>query len=357
MRIRHEALTDVAAAILTSAGAPAEHARLVAEHLVEANLKGHDSHGIGMVASYVHGMLKGLVHAERHASLIRDGGAILAFDGGVGLGRIVGMEAIDAGIERAREHGICCVALGNAAHLGRIGVFGERCAEAGFVSMHYVNVVGHDPGVVPFGGRDSRFVTNPYCCTVPRPDGRHVVLDMATTTIAMGKVRVAMMKGVAVPDDSLVDEEGSPTNDPLALFGPGRKGAMQPFGRHKGYGLMVMCELLGGALGGLYTMQPGQPRKGATINNMLSIIIDPAAVADRAAFDAEVTAMIEYIYASRPAAGFDAVRLPGDPERESRARLLVDGIEIDENSWKVFMEAGERAGFGRDAVDVLLQGR
>jgi uncharacterized oxidoreductase len=357
MRIGHEALTNAAAAILTSAGAPAAHARLVAEHLVEANLKGHDSHGIGMVANYVHGMLKGLVHPERHASLVRDGGAILAFDGGVGLGRIVGMEAIDAGIERARVHGICCVALGNAAHLGRIGIFGERCAEAGFVSMHYVNVVGHDPGVVPFGGRDSRFVTNPFCCTVPRPDGEHVVLDMATTTIAMGKVRVAMMKGVPVPDGALVDESGNPTNDPAALFGAGRKGAMQPFGQHKGYGLMVMCELLGGALGGLYTMQPAQPRKGATINNMLSIIIDPGAAADRAAFDAEVTAMIEYIYSSRPAAGVESVLLPGDPERKSRARLLTDGIDIDENSWKVFLDAGKRAGVGADEIAALLRER
>jgi uncharacterized oxidoreductase len=354
MRIGHERLTELAAAILTSAGTPLENARLVAEHLVEANLKGHDSHGIGMVPGYVHAIMKGLVHPERHASLVRDGGAILAFDGGVGLGRVVGMEAVDAGIERARTHGICCVALGNAAHLGRIGVFGERCAEAGFVSMHYVNVVGHDPGVVPFGGRDPRFVTNPFCCTVPRPDGAHVVLDMATTTIAMGKVRVAMMKGVPVPDDSLVDEAGSPTNDPAALFGEGRKGAMQPFGRHKGYGLMVMCELLGGALGGLYTMQPAQPRKGATINNMLSIVIDPAAVADRAAFDAEVTAMIEYIYSSRPAPDVESVLLPGDPERRTRARLLVEGIDIDENSWKAFLDAGERAGFGRDRVAALL---
>jgi uncharacterized oxidoreductase len=345
----------VAATILTAAGAPPAHARLVAEHLVEANLKGHDSHGIGMVPSYVHGIIKGLVAADRHATLTRDGGAILAFDGGVGLGRVVGMEAIDAGIARAREHGICCVALGNAAHLGRIGVFGERCAEAGFVSMHYVNVVGHDPGVVPFGGRDPRFVTNPFCCTVPRPDGRHVVLDMATTTVAMGKVRVAFMKGIAVPDDSLVDADGAPTNDPAAMFGQGARGAMQPFGRHKGYGLMVMCELLGGALGGLYTMQPGQPRKGATINNMLSIVIDPAAVADREAFDAEVTAMIEYIYASRPAPGVESVLLPGDPERTSRARLVVEGVDVDENTWRLFREAGERAGISVADFDALLE--
>ncbi len=263
------------------------------------------------------------------------------------------MEAIEQGIERAATTGVCCVALGNASHLGRIGIFGERCAEDGYISMHYVNVVGHDPIAVAFGGRDRRFVTNPFCCTVPRPDGNHVVLDMATTTVAAGKVRVAMMKGTQVPDDSLVDAQGVPSNDPGALFGGG--GAMQPFGKHKGYGLMVMCELLGGALGGLYTMQPKNPRAGNTINNMLSIIVDPDAVGDKAAFDEEVTAMIEYIYASETATGVDAVLLPGDPERRAKAQRLKDGIDVDDNSWADFLKSGERAGFGADQVAAIVE--
>ena len=322
MLIEHDKLTAISTSILEAAGAPLEKARLVSEHLVEANLKGHDSHGVGMVSNYVRHMLAGLVDVNRDAELINDAGAVRSFDGGAGFGRVVGMQAIDAGIIRAREHGVCVVALGNASHLGRIGAFGERCSEAGLVSMHYVNVVGHDPLVVAFGGRDRRFVTNPFCCTVPRDDGNHVILDMATTTVAAGKVRVAMMKGIEVPDESLVDSNGKPTNDPKAMWRNG--GAMRPFGKHKGYGLMVMCELLGGALGGLFTMQPGNVRSGNTINNMLSIIIDPEAVSDRKAFEREVSAMIEYIYESEPAEGFSGVLIPGDPERESKRRLLAD---------------------------------
>lgn len=353
MLIDHEKLTTLSAAILQAAGASAENARLVSEHLVEANLKGHDSHGIGMVPSYVHGIMKGLVLPDKRAELISDNGAVLSFDGGTGLGRIVGMDAMEQGIERALALGICCVALGNASHLGRIGIFGERCAEEGLISMHYVNVVGHDPLVVAFGGRDRRFVTNPFCCTVPRDDGNHVVLDMATTTVAAGKVRVAFMKGLEVPADSLVDAEGVPTNDPKAIFGEGG-GAMQPFGKHKGYGLMVMCELLGGALGGRYTMQPDNPRKGGTINNMLSIIIDPQAVGDRQAFDDEVSAMIDYIYASEPAEGVERVMIPGDPERRSREHLLEAGIDVDDNSWADFLQSGERAGLSTDEVELIL---
>jgi len=293
--------------------------------------------------------MAGLVAAGRHVTLRADNGAVMSFDGGTGLGRIVGMEAVQQGIERARSTGTCCLALGNASHLGRIGAFAEQCAEAGFVSMHYVNVVGHGPVAVPYGGRDKRFVTNPFCCAVPRPDGNHVVLDMATTTIAAGKVRVAAMKGTRVPDDSLVDARGLPTNDPAALS-PERGGAMQPFGKHKGYGLMVMCELLGGALGGLYTMQPGNPRKGGTINNMFSVIVDPDAVGNRRAFDEEVAAMVQYIYTSESAEGVDAVLVPGDPERRSKARLLVEGITVDDRTWAEFLKAGEQAGFGADQV-------
>ena len=351
MLIQHDKLIEISTSILEAAGAPANKARLVSEHLVEANLKGHDSHGIGMVSSYVRSMLAGLVDVNKDAELINDAGAVLSFDGGTGFGRVVGMQAIDAGIERAKDHGVCVVALGNASHLGRIGVFGERCSEAGMVSMHYVNVVGHDPMVVAYGGRDRRFVTNPFCCTVPRDDGNHVILDMATTTVAAGKVRVAMMKGVEVPDESLVDASGNPTNDPNAMWKDG--GAMRPFGKHKGYGLMVMCELLGGALGGLFTMQPGNPRLGNTINNMLSVIIDPKAVGDRDAFEQEVSAMIDYIYESEPAEGLDGVLIPGDPERESKKRLLQEGIKVDDNSWQDFLTAGEKAGLEVEKLEVL----
>ena len=355
MRIPHQRLTALASAILTAAGGQPDHARLVSEHLVQANLKGHDSHGIGMVPNYVHALTNDLIDGHTTGECSNDNGAVLTWDGQRGFGRVVGMAALDMGLERVASTGICCVALGNAAHLGRIGKFGERCAEAGYVSMHYVNVVGHDPIVVAFGGREPRFVTNPFCCAVPRDDGDHVVLDMATTTIAAGKVRVAYMKGEPVPDESLVDAQGRPTNDPAAVWGGG--GAMQPFGRHKGYGLMVMCELLGGALGGRLTMQPGNPRPGATMNNMLSIIIDPAAVGSgREAFDDEVSAMLRYITSSEPAAGSAGVLVPGDPERTAAADRSVAGVEIDDNSLADILKAGIAAGLERSTLDSVLDG-
>ena len=353
MLIDNVKLTRIATGIMHAAGAPLAYAALVADHLVEANLKGHDSHGVGMVESYVHGMLQGLVAADRDVELVSDNGSILTFDGGRGLGRIVGMQATEQGMARARETGVCCVALGNASHLGRIGLFGERCADDGLISMHYVNVVGHDPSVVAHGGRDRRFITNPFCCVVPRPDGNHVVLDMATSTVAAGKVRVAQLKGLPMQDGALVDADGNPTNDPNILSAK-PPGALTPFGEHKGYGLMVMCELLGGALGGNFTMQPGNARKGSTINNMFSVIINPGAVGGREGFADEVGVMLEYIVASETIDGVDQVLLPGDPERLRREQLMKDGIGVDENSWKLFLASGERAGFGAEQVEAIL---
>ncbi len=354
MRIDQKPLMQVAAAILQKAGAELDRAQAVAEHLVAANLKGHDSHGVGMIPNYVKSMLSELIHPQNDALLTRDSGAVLTFDGNLGFGRVVGMQAMDQGIERAKSHGISCVALGNAAHLGRIGAFAEHCAEAGLISTHYVNVVGHDPMVVAYGGRDRRFITNPFCCAVPRADGQHVVLDMATTTVAAGKVRVAYMKGEPVPDHSLVDRNGVETTDASVIFSKDGGGAMQPFGLHKGYGLMVMCELLGGALGGNFTMQPGNPRIGATLNNMLSVILDPSAIGDLAAYDAEVTAMIDYIYASEAADGVEKVLIPGDPERQSLAARSRDGIDIDENSWQDITNAATAAGLSEKEISALV---
>ena len=354
MRIDQRPLIQVAAAILQKAGAELDRAQAVAEHLVAANLKGHDSHGVGMIPNYVKSMLSELIHLQNDALLTRDSGAVLTFDGNLGFGRVVGMQAMDQGIERAKSHGISCVALSNAAHLGRIGAFAEHCAEAGLISTHYVNVVGHDPMVVAYGGRDRRFITNPFCCAVPRADGQHVVLDMATTTVAAGKVRVAYMKGEPVPDHSLVDRNGVETTDASVIFSKDGGGAMQPFGLHKGYGLMVMCELLGGALGGNFTMQPGNPRIGATLNNMLSVILDPSAIGDLAAYDAEVTAMIDYIYASEAADGVEKVLIPGDPERQSLAARSRDGIDIDENSWQDITNAATSAGLSEKEISALV---
>ncbi|MFK7914321.1 MAG: malate/lactate/ureidoglycolate dehydrogenase [Pseudomonadales bacterium] len=349
MNISPTALTSFVTQIFRACGATAAVAQEVSEHLVTANLKGHDSHGVGMIPTYVHNIGKGLLNTGAHAEVSTDRGAVLRVDGNAGFGQVVGREACDLAIARVRDTGVVALAVRNAHHLGRIGHYAEHCAAAGLVSVHFVNVVGHEPQVSPFGGRERRMTTNPFCVAIPRANADPVVLDMATSAIALGKVRVAHMKGEAVADGVLVDHQGVPTNDPGVMY-EAPFGSLGPFGGHKGYGLAVICELLGGALAGEWTAQPGQQRPGTVVNHMLQFIIDPGAFGGLAAFDAEASAMIDYLNSTAPATGFDRVRVPGDPERETMSQRHSAGIPIDDNSWSGIVAAAERAGV--DGADI-----
>lgn len=346
MLIQHKQLTDFITHILTAAGASAEMAFEVAEHLVVANLKGHDSHGVGLIPMYVYNIGRGLLDPKAHAKLTRDNGAVMLYDGGTGFGQVTGREVTEAAIERVKDTGVVCAGLRGTHHLARIGNYGELCGRAGLVSVHFVNVVGHDPFVVPWGGRDRRMSTNPFCCTVPREGQEPIVLDMATSMIAQGKVRVANMKGVPVPDGALVDSEGQPTSDPNVMFSE-PAGSMSPFGKHKGYGLAFMCELLGGGLAGEWTVQPGNERAGHAINNMLMFVVDPVAFGNAERFQDEVLAMVDYIHSTEPARDVDRVRIPGEPEIESMAKREANGIPIDDNSWAGIVGAAEKVGLNQ----------
>lgn len=352
MLINHETLTGFASQIFEAAGSSAEFANRVAHHLVEANLKGHDSHGVGMIPAYIGNIKNGNLQPAASARVLRDQGAVLLFDGQFGFGQIVGSQATQQAIARAKETGVVCAGVRNCHHLGRIGSYGEQCGAAGLVSIHFVNVVGHAPQVSPFGGRDRRMTTNPFCCTVPRPDDFPIVLDMATSAVALGKVRVAHMKGVPVPEGALVDHEGRPTTDPAVMYTE-PFGALGPFGQHKGYGLAVMCELLGGALAGEWTAQPEHERSTQIVNHMFMVVFDPAAFGGLDRFHHEVSAMVDYLHSTTPAAGVDKVRIPGEPEREAMAQRSAEGIEIDDNSWQGICKAASVAGLSDQQIAAI----
>ena len=352
MLIGQEKLTDFVARIFIAAGSKDEFAGKVAHHLVAANLKGHDSHGVGMVPAYVGNIGAGHLKVDAEAKVIRDQGAVLLVDGQFGFGQVVGSQATELAIERARDTGIVCMGVRNCHHLGRIGSYGEMCGAQGMVSMHFVNVVGHGPLVSPFAGRERRMSTNPFCCVVPRSDDIPIVLDMATSAIAQGKVRVAYNKEVPVADGALLDHEGKATTDPKVMFEE-PFGSLGPFGAHKGYGLAVMCELLGGGLAGEWTAQPANPRENTIVNHMLMMVLDPAAFGGVESFQNEVSAMVDYLHSTTPAEGVDKVRIPGEPEREALAERTANGITIDDNSWTGIINAAVTAGLSAAEVESL----
>jgi hydroxycarboxylate dehydrogenase B len=342
-----EALRAVVRAVVECGGSSEREARLVAEQLVEANLTGHDSHGVGMLPRYVEALAEGGLRVNRNLTVRTDAGPLLMLDGNAGYGQVMAFDAMMLGIERAAEHGVAVVGLANSHHIGRVGHWAEQCVAAGYVSIHFANVIAK-PVVAPFGGSDARFVTNPFCVGIPMPGGEPILLDFATSRIAMGKVRVAFNKGERVKPETLLDSSGEPTTDPGALFAePG--GAILPFGEHKGYGMAVVCEILGGALAGGLTLHE-RPRQRAIINNMLTFIVDPQRLGTAERLAREAMAFADWVRASPPMQGVDRVRLAGEPERESRLARGAAGIPIDATTWKQIVGAAEQLGLGSAEV-------
>lgn len=328
--------------------APAE-VEAVASNLIEANLTGHDSHGIGMLPRYAEAFREGGLVPNAHLRVVHDGGALLRLDGQAGFGQVIGAEAMALGIERARAHGSCVVALGNAHHLGRIGAWAEQCAAEGFISIHFVNVVARAI-VAPFGGADARFGTNPFCAGVPVSGRAPVILDFATSVIAQGKTRVAMNKGELVDEGCLLDDQGHPTREPRFTVVP-PFGALLTFGGHKGYGLALMCELLGGALAAGMTQSDADPTKRRVLNGMFSVIVDPAALGERSAFEAEALKFLYWVQASPAREGFGPVQVAGDAERAQRVRRGAEGVPVDATTWEELLAAARLLGVDPARVD------
>ncbi|GMG89933.1 malate/lactate/ureidoglycolate dehydrogenase [Cupriavidus metallidurans] len=326
-----------------AAGSDAREARLTADHLVGANLSGHDSHGVGMIPKYVMSWQGDQLQLNQQVSVVHESGGILSLDGNRGMGQAVTEQAMGMGIERAREHGVCVLGLRRSHHLGRVGHWAEQATAAGMISIHFVNVLSK-PIVAPHGGYDARFGTNPFTIGVPLPAQPPLVLDFATSAIALGKVRVAHNKGVPVPPGSLMDPNGHPTDDPSVMFpgAGGTQGALRTFGEHKGYVLAVMCELLGAAVTGGHTIRPETlTHEHAVWNNMLAIIFDPARLGSSTTFGHEVEAFVEWVKASRLQPGNDQIRLPGDTEREWR-RARADFIPVDSSTLAQLDDAAAR---------------
>jgi hydroxycarboxylate dehydrogenase B len=338
-------------AIALAGGSKAEEAKLVAENLVIANLTGHDSHGVGMMPRYVEALLEGGLHPNRKVEVKLDGGALLALDGGAGYGQSIGLQATRLAIERAKKHGLSITTLGNSHHLGRIGHWAEMAVAEGLVSLHFVNVISF-ARVAAYGGADGRFGTNPVCIGIPLPGEAPFLLDMATSAVAQGKLRVAHNKGVKIPLGWLIDRDGNPTDDPKwGVVQP--FGAMQTFGGHKGYGLAVACELLGGALTGGGTWHYPEGTKRRVLNGMLSIVIDPERLGTKETFERETREYLDWIRKSPPAPGFDRVRIAGEPEREYRAQRERDGVPVDESTWKEILGAAAKLKIAAGQIEAL----
>lgn len=353
LRLPPSALLRLIEQIFVASGCSGEEARSIAGGLVTANLFGHDSHGAALAPIYVSNLQRGLVVPGQSMRVVTDTGTLVGIDGQKGFGQAIGAQAMRFAVMRAQATGSCIVGLSNVHHLARIGHWAEQCADAGLASIHFVNVLS-TPLVPPWGGADARMGTNPFCVGVPHTP-HPLVLDYATSVIALGKARVALDAGKRMPDGQLLDAQGHPTDDPAVMF-TDPIGAILPFGQHKGFALAVMCELLGGALSG-GRVQDHHPRPSPMINNMLSIVFAPDRLCGRDEFARQVERLAQWLRISPPAYPGARVMLPGEPERATAREREAGGIPLPLRTREALAACAHELGVSPDVVAPLRTGR
>jgi uncharacterized oxidoreductase len=338
MIVPHDRLRNLTSALFAAVGCHLPEAERIAHYLVEANLAGHDSHGVIRVPYYIDWVKAGKVLPNQRVQVAFENEAILVLDGQHGFGQSIGEQAMQLGVEKARVHGVAIVALRNTGHLGQIGAWPLLAARAGLLSLHWVNTSGAGILVAPHGGINRRLSANPIAAGVPLAGHEPIILDMSACTIAEGKIKVALNKGVPVPDNCIIDAHGRPTNDPKVFYGP-PAGAILSIAGHKGYGLGIIAEVLAGALTGGGCSNPDNA--GKLCNGMLSILLDQRRFQSESEFTAELERFIAWVKSSEKAVSGGEILMPGEVEARNRAQRVRDGIELDETTWGQLMQVGK----------------
>lgn len=326
-RFSANALTAFATRVLARIGVPDEDARHTAEMLVRSDLQGYSTHGIGILPEYVQRAKAGTIRLDARPVVADNGRCTAQIDGQLYLGQVVGCQAMRIAIEKARAHGMSAVAVRNCAHFGRIADYVEQAADAGMVGMAFVCVGG--TSIASLGSAEPTGNSNPIAFGIPGRDGQHVIFDFTTAAMSMREVARRGARGEPIPAGVMQDSQGNPTTDYAAFAGPPR-GTVVPFGGHKGSGLHLVAELLGGVLAGHGTGISWASRGGPAINGGLFIALDVTEFIPLDRFLDEVDDLARFLHSRRPAAGVDAVRLPGEGARARALERRARGIPLDD---------------------------
>ena len=334
--IKPERLRDFCEGILLKAGLSLAHAHIVADSLIEANLRGIDTHGVVRLPIYTKRLKMGLVSANPEINLIRKNISLAILDGDNGPGQVAAMRGIEEAIKIARESGVGFVGIKNSNHFGTAGYFTMRAIEEDMIGIAMTH---GEADMIPYGGRKPCLGTNPISVAIPAGEELPIVLDMASSIVAMGNIFLAREEGVPIPDGWAVDKEGNPTTDPHAAR------AVRPMGGAKGYGLSVVVDVLCGILTGSFF--------GLHIRNMYSSLSEPQALGQfvgainienflsGAQFKKNIDQMIREIKSIPPDKGFEEVMLPGEPEWRAREKRLKEGIPIGERVYSQLKALGD----------------
>jgi hydroxycarboxylate dehydrogenase B len=326
-------LTSFARDLFVAGGIDAGESQIIAGSLVDANLAGHDSHGVIRIPQYLKAFDDGVLRTGVALEVVSETPVVLVCDGQWGAGQVQAHRLLQRLVERAQQFGLAAGTLKHCGHIGRLGEYAEAATALGFSFLATVNNHGFGRAVAPPGGVAGRIGTNPLCLGVPGRPGEPVVLDIGTSVCAEGKVRVQFNKGQPAPEGWLLDAEGRPTTDPGVLYREPR-GTIQPLGgdqAYKGFGIGLLLDMLVGGLSGAPCSRPeAEPRSA---NAVLFVLIDGRRFAGAEHFTREVTTLADNVRNCPRAAGVDRIQLPGDPERRERARRQQAGISLDDGTW------------------------
>jgi uncharacterized oxidoreductase len=340
--IAPDRLQALATRIFAALGVPQDDASWVAQLLVRANLRGHDSHGVIRVPQYVGSIRKGESNPRPALRILTETPTTAVLDGDLGLGQVVARRAAEVALDKAARLGLAAVGIRRSNHIGRLADYVEMAAERGFVGLIWANApTAHS--VVPHGGLDRRLSTNPLAIAVPGPGGTVAIsVDMATSIVAEGKVRVKRNRKEPLPGGWAIDPKGQPVTDPEVFYGPPRAGLL-PTGGHKGTALGLVVEVLGGILSGEGAIGD---RTGPVHNGTFLLLIEVARFLPLVDFTGQVTDLVQWVKSSAAAPGVGEVMVPGEPEARSEAHRRAHGVPVEAETWRQIEEIAAELGVG-----------
>ncbi len=342
--LQESQLVQFSTALFRAAGVGEAESKIVAESLVQANLRGHDSHGVMRVPFYIGKVQDGALNPQARLTIEKESPCSIVADGGWGLGQVLSQDLMRRLIAKCETSAIACGTLRRTAHIGRLGEYAEMAAARGFTSMIVANTHGSGQRVAPVGGKRPRLGTNPICLGMPGGANGPFIFDIGTSATAEGKVRVKKIAGQPIPTGWCLDPEGKPTTDPNQLYGD-PPGTILPLGgdqAYKGFGLAYMIDMLAGGLSGGQCPFPSPPPPMG--NCCVFWVINPEFFGGSAHLQSEVSKLETYVRGVPTIDGVKEVFLPGDPERRTMADRQAKGIPLDDGNWKALVELAGKLG-------------
>lgn len=323
-------LEELTRDIFAARGVPHADAAWIATLLVRSNLRGHDSHGVIRLPLYVRAMKAGEVNPEPRITIEADTPTTALVDGDHGFGQVVARRGIALGIEKAAAQGLAAVTLKRTNHIGRLADYAEMAAERGLIGLLWANAP-MALNVAPWGGAARRLGTNPHAIAVPGPEGAVAMShDFATSVIAEGKLKVKFARGEKVAPGIMLNAAGEPSTDPREFYAS-PPGSLLPAGEHKGFGLSLAVEILGGILSGTGA---ARATRGPVQNGTLMVCLDPTCFVPLEVFHAQVATLFAFVRSAPLAVGAKEILIPGEPEARMERERRAAGIPIEEETWR-----------------------